>query len=102
LPAETHVEGSKPDRAAVVELVRNALAEILEVEPLQISEVSSFDDLGADSLALIELVEALEEELELMEILAEMVTEDGAAIFPEAFNIAVKRATEVCASEKPR
>jgi hypothetical protein len=49
LPAETHVEGSKPDRAAVVELVRNALAEILEVEPLQISEVSSFDDLGADS-----------------------------------------------------
>jgi acyl carrier protein len=63
LPAETHVEGSKPDRAAVVELVRNALAEILEVEPLQISEVSSFDDLGADSLALIELVEALEEEL---------------------------------------
>lgn len=63
MPAETHVEGSKPDRAAVVELVRNALAEILEVEPLQISEVSSFDDLGADSLALIELVEALEEEL---------------------------------------
>ena len=63
MPAETHVEGSKPDRAAVVELVRNALAEILEVEPSQISEVSSFEDLGADSLALIELVEALEEEL---------------------------------------
>ncbi len=63
MPAETHVEGSKPDRSGVVELVRNALAEILEVEPSQISEASSFDDLGADSLALIELVEALEEEL---------------------------------------
>ncbi|HET9070704.1 acyl carrier protein [Acidimicrobiaceae bacterium USS-CC1] len=63
MPAETHVEGSKPDRAGVLELVRNSLAEILEVEPSAISEGSSFDDLGADSLALIELVEALEEEL---------------------------------------
>ena len=35
-----------------------------EIEPDRISEGASFtDDLGADSLALIELVETLEEEL---------------------------------------
>jgi len=51
-------------RAEVLELVRNQLAEILEIDPSGISESSSFsDDLNADSLALIELVEALEEEL---------------------------------------
>jgi acyl carrier protein len=52
------------DRAEVVEIVRANLADILEVEPSTISEGQSFvDDLGADSLALIELVEALEEDL---------------------------------------
>jgi len=40
------------------------LAEILEIDMAEIGESSSFaDDLNADSLALIELVEALEEEL---------------------------------------
>ncbi len=51
-------------RADVLELVRSQLAEILEIDPAGITESSSFsDDLDADSLALIELVEALEEEL---------------------------------------
>ena len=51
-------------RAEVVDLVRDRLADILEIEPDQINEGDSFaDDLDADSLALIELVEALEEEL---------------------------------------
>ena len=51
-------------RPQVLQLVRERLAEILEIEPSGISEGSSFgDDLNADSLALIELVEALEEEL---------------------------------------
>lgn len=51
-------------RPEVVTLVRDRLADILEVEPDQIKEGDSFsDDLDADSLALIELVEALEEEL---------------------------------------
>jgi len=64
LPAETHVEHSPLDRRQVVELIRGCLADILEVSPDTITEGSSFsDDLGADSLALIELVEALEEEL---------------------------------------
>jgi len=51
-------------RQEVFELVRDRLADILEIEPSAISEGDSFsDDLEADSLALIELVEALEEEL---------------------------------------
>lgn len=64
MPAETHMEQSPITREAVVELIRDRLADILEIEPDQINEGDSFaDDLEADSLALIELVEALEEEL---------------------------------------
>ncbi|MBW3556169.1 MAG: acyl carrier protein [Actinobacteria bacterium] len=64
MPAETHVERGPMDRGEVFELIRDRLADILEVEPSTISEGASFsDDLDADSLALIELVEALEEEL---------------------------------------
>ena len=64
MPAETHVERGPLDRRQVFELIRDRLADILEIEPATISEGSSFgDDLNADSLALIELVEALEEEL---------------------------------------
>ena len=52
------------ERDDVVTLIRDRLADILEIEPDQINEGDSFaDDLDADSLALIELVEALEEEL---------------------------------------
>ena len=64
MPAETHVERAPMDRNAVFELIRDRLSDILEIEPSVITEASSFaDDLDADSLALIELVEALEEEL---------------------------------------
>ena len=64
MPAETHVEQTTPDRGEVFELIRDRLADILEIEPSRITEGASFgEDLGADSLALIELVEALEEEL---------------------------------------
>ena len=45
----------------VFDLVRGELAEIMEIDPTSIREEASFaDDLNADSLALIELVEALE------------------------------------------
>lgn len=64
MPAETHVEGARLGRDEVLEIVRDRLADILEIEPTAINEGDSFaDDLDADSLALIELVEALEEEL---------------------------------------
>jgi len=52
------------DRNDVFELVRDRLADILEIDPSTITEGQSFaDDLDADSLALIELVEAIEEEV---------------------------------------
>ena len=52
------------DRQQVFELIRDRLADILEIDAAGITEGQSFaDDLGADSLALIELVEALEEDL---------------------------------------
>ena len=64
MPAETHVEKGPMDRPAILELIRELLADILEIEPSTISESSSFaEDLDADSLALIELVEGVEEEL---------------------------------------
>ncbi|MFM7684296.1 MAG: phosphopantetheine-binding protein [Actinomycetota bacterium] len=64
MPAETHVEQGPLDRNGVLEIVKANLADILEIDPSNISEGQSFvDDLDADSLALIELVEALEEEL---------------------------------------
>ena len=50
------------EREEIFEIVRDRLADILEIDPATISEGQSFvDDLDADSLALIELVEALEE-----------------------------------------
>src|ERR1700677_3316750 len=63
VPAETHVEKGPLNRQQVLELVRDLLADILEIEPAGISQSSSFaEDLDADSLALIELVEGLEED----------------------------------------
>ncbi|NNN16186.1 MAG: acyl carrier protein [Acidimicrobiaceae bacterium] len=50
-------------RAEIFDLIRDQLADILEIDPSKVTENSSFtDDLDADSLALIELVEAIEEE----------------------------------------
>ncbi|MEY2974688.1 MAG: hypothetical protein RIR49_1108 [Actinomycetota bacterium] len=53
---------SQITRDEILSTVRDRLADILEIDPSGISEGQSFvDDLEADSLALIELVEALEE-----------------------------------------
>jgi len=61
---ESTADQGRLDRHGVFAIVRDNLAEILEREPATITEGQSFgDDLEADSLALIELVEALEEEL---------------------------------------
>lgn len=62
--SETHVEHVPLERGEVLDLIRAQLADILEIEPGGIAEGASFsEDLNADSLALIELVEALEEAL---------------------------------------
>ncbi len=51
-------------REEVLQIVRDRLADILEIEPATITEGQAFvEDLDADSLALIELVESLEEEI---------------------------------------
>jgi acyl carrier protein len=51
------------DRQAVFEAIRDRLADVLGIEPSSISEGQSFvDDLEADSIALLEFVDALEEE----------------------------------------
>lgn len=63
MASETGVQQDIPGRQEVLELVRGCLADILEVSPESIAEGASFDDLGADSLALIELVESLEKDL---------------------------------------
>ena len=64
MAANTQVDRGPGGRAEVFQLIRDRLADILEIDPASISEGSSFaDDLDADSLALIELVEAIEEEL---------------------------------------
>ena len=79
MPAETHVEQSPIGRDEVLKIVRDRLAEILEIEPDDIREGDSFqDDLDADSLALIELVEAIEEELGERSIGCLLYTSDAA------------------------
>jgi len=65
MPAETHSTNDAPPGAEeVLAMIRTHLSEILEIDEATITLESSFaDDLNADSLALIELVESLEEEL---------------------------------------
>ena len=48
MPAETHVERAPLDRQAVFELIRDRLADILEIEPSTISESASFADDSAE------------------------------------------------------
>jgi acyl carrier protein len=64
MPAETHSTHEPIGADEVYGIVRGHLAEILEIDETRVTLDSRFaDDLEADSLALIELVEALEEEL---------------------------------------
>lgn len=64
MPAETHMERQSLDRDAVLQLVKEQLADIMECEVDTIGEDDRFaEDLHTDSLALVELVEVLEDEL---------------------------------------
>ena len=50
----------------IFERVRNIIAEQLGIDPGEITMESSFiDDLGADSLDIVELIMALEEEFDI-------------------------------------
>ena len=63
MPAETHLETGPVGPDDVLALIRERLAEILEIDEDTITLDATFASLDADSLALIELVEALEEDL---------------------------------------
>jgi acyl carrier protein len=64
VPAETHSHTNPVSHDEVVALIRDQLSEILEIDPDRVELTSAFvDDLGADALAMIDLVEALEGEL---------------------------------------
>ena len=58
VPSASAVTGDE-----VFQIIRERLADILEIDEAKITLEVSFEDLSADSLALIELVEALEAEL---------------------------------------
>jgi ribonuclease-3 len=64
MPAETHSRRSPVDRDEVASLVRERLAEILEIdEDAVVPPARLRDDLHADDFALIEWAELLEDEL---------------------------------------
>ncbi len=64
MPAETHSTHEPIGPEEVFATVRTHLSEILEIDDQTITLDAKFaEDLNADSLALIELVEALEEDL---------------------------------------
>ncbi|WP_420450537.1 acyl carrier protein [Ilumatobacter sp.] len=64
MPGDTDAPDGPISREEILAIVKDRLADILEIEPSTISEGDSFvDDLDADSLALIELVESLEEQI---------------------------------------
>jgi acyl carrier protein len=50
-------------RAEVFSLVRDALATVLERDPAAITPATTLAELGADSLALVEVAEITEEQL---------------------------------------
>ena len=64
MPAETHVGRDRLGPDDVVRCVRGNVAEVLELPDVDVAlDARLVDDLGADELALIDLVEAIEEEL---------------------------------------
>jgi acyl carrier protein len=64
VPAETHVGRDRLGPDDIVRCVRFNTAEVLELPDVDVPlDARLVDDLGADELALIDLVEAIEEEL---------------------------------------
>jgi acyl carrier protein len=94
VPAETHLETGPIGPDDVLALIRERLAEILEIDEADITREASFrDDLDADSLALIELVEVIEAELGERTVGFSVDDEDLAELFTvgEAVDYVVAR-----------
>ena len=63
MPAETHTHQAPLERGEVFSIVADRLGEVLQIDPSSIKDTDSLaDDLHADSLALFELIEMLEDE----------------------------------------
>jgi len=64
MPAETHSHRGPIDHGELEHVVRDQLAEILDVDPETVTADARLrEDLDADDYALLELVEAVEAEL---------------------------------------
>ena len=60
----THTAGDPMTAEQVLDVVRRAIVRVLELDPAVITLATSFKaDLAADSLALVEIIELVEEEL---------------------------------------
>ena len=67
--------------ATVVERVQSTVADKLGVEPVDVTPEKSFvDDLNADSLELVELIMAFEEEFSSDSVTIEISDEDAESI----------------------
>ncbi len=71
-----------PSRDEIKQKVIEVVAERLKTDPANLSEEKSFDELGADSLEIVELVMTLEEEfgIEIQEQDADNIRTVGDAI----------------------
>lgn len=63
MSATQDVTGDRPSAEDVLAVVRDAVALVLERDPREIRPESSFEELRADSLALVEVAEIVEERL---------------------------------------
>ncbi len=63
MPAETHTHRNPIDRDAVVAIVIERTADVAGVDPEEVGESTTFADLGLDTLGILELAEAIEDEL---------------------------------------
>lgn len=53
------------ERAEIVEKLSEVAADVLGVEPEEVTEETSFDDMEADSLERLQLVTAIEDEFDI-------------------------------------